>query len=125
MSDLSTLAVTGTLFSFFSFLLYYSTAKYNNRGHEILTGVVAGVPVSSEYRSLLLWITWLPQVAAQVVGNTIFGVMFVALARQASGADARVIAYLCAIACGSGAVFTFFLAFPYLKLLASSLRRSD
>ena len=125
MSDLSILAVTGALFSFFSFLVYYSTAKVNNRGHEILTGVVAGVPVSTRYRRLLLWITWLPQIAGHLVGSAIFAGMFVALARQAGGADVRTIAYACAFVAGIGAIYSLGLSLPYLSFLASSVRESE
>jgi hypothetical protein len=47
MSVPSTLAIAGALFVSFAFLVYYSTAKFNNRGHEILIGVIAGVPIST------------------------------------------------------------------------------
>ena len=112
MSDPSILAMTGALFVSFAFLVYYSTSKYNSRGHEIVTGVVAGVPISTRYRKLLLWVTWLPQVAAAVVGEIIFAAMFVVLARQAANADVRTLAYLCAVAAGSGGAFSLILGIP-------------
>jgi ABC-type enterochelin transport system permease subunit len=117
--------MTGALFVSFAFLVYYSTAKFNDRGHEILTGVIAGVPISTRYRRLLLWVTWLPQVAAAVVGEIIFAAFFVVLARQAGDADVRTLAYLCACAAGSGGVFSLVLGIPYAKLLVSASRETE
>jgi predicted secreted protein len=125
MSVPITLAITGALFVSFAFLVFYSTARYNDRGHEILTGVIAGVPISTRYRRLLLWVTWLPQVAASVIGEIIFAMMFVVLARQAGDADVRALAYSCAFTAGSAAVFTLVMGIPYANLLASAVREAD
>jgi ABC-type enterochelin transport system permease subunit len=125
MSDPSILAMIGALFVSFAFLLYYSTAKFNDRGHEILTGVIGGVPISARYRRLLLWVTWLPQVAGAVVGEIIFAAMFVVLARHAAEADVRTLAYLCAGAAGFGALFSLVLGVPYANLLASAVRETE
>ena len=124
MSVPITLAITGALFVSFAFLVFYSTARFNDRGHEILTGVVAGVPISTRYRRLLLWVTWLPQVAGAVVGQIIFVAMFVVVARQAGNADTQTLAYLCAGAAGSGAVFSLVLGVPYASFLARAVRET-
>jgi len=125
MPDLIILALTGALFVSFGFLVYYSTSKYNSRGHEIVTGVVAGVPISAQYRKILLWVTWLPQVAAVLIGALVFGAMFVVLARQAADADVRTVAYLCAFSAAFLGVFSSVMVIPYAKLLASVVRNAE
>ena len=125
MSDSNILAMTGALFVSFAFLVYYSAAKYNARGHEILTGIVGGVPISPRYRRVLMWVTWLPQVAGAIVGFTIFAAMFVVLARQAGDADVRTLAYLCAYAAAVGGLFSLILGIPYANLLASAVREAE
>jgi hypothetical protein len=125
MSDLSAIGVTGALFISGTFVIYYFTAKINNRGHEIVTGVIAGVPLSVRYRTFLLWTTWLPQWAGAVAASLVFTSLFVAIADLAGGVQVRRVAYLCAGAAGFSALFWLVFGIPYIGLLLSEVRETD
>ena len=122
MSDLSTLGMTGALFISGTFVVYYFTEKVNSRGHDIVTGVIGGIPLSTRYRTLLLWTTWLPQWAGAVAASTVFAATFVAIAGLASGAEVRLVAYLCAFSAGFSAVFWLVFGFGYGAFLMATLR---
>jgi len=81
--------------------------------------------VTARYRRFLLWVTWLPQVAAQIVGEVIFAAMFAVLARQAGDADVGTLAYMCAYTTGFAAFFSLVLGIPYTILLASAVRETE
>jgi hypothetical protein len=125
MSDSSILAMTGALFVSFGFLVFYSAAKNREQVHEIFTGVIAGVPISTRYRRHLLWFFFVPQQAAWVVGGTAFAAMFVVLARQAGAEDVGTLAQMCAAAAGAVAIFGLVLGIAAATFLASAVREAE
>ena len=123
MSDSSILGMTGALFSF-GFLVFYSAAKNREQVHEISTGVVAGIPTSTRYRRLLLWLFLAPQLASWVAGGIAFAAMFVVLARQAGAEDVGTLARMCAAA-GAVAIMGLVLGIAIVNHLASAVREAE
>jgi len=105
-----------------TFVLFYCTAKINERSHEVVSGVIAGVPVSIRYRRWLLWMTWMPQWAAVVAVSVISASLFLAIAGLAGGEEVRRVAYLCAGAAGFSAVFFLIFGIPHIGFCISVLR---
>jgi hypothetical protein len=124
MSDLSAIGVIGALFVSGTFVMLYGTAKINERSHEIMNGVVAGVPLSHRYRSWLLWMTWMPQWAALVAASVIFATIFIAIAGVAGSEEIRRVAYLCTGAAGFSAFFFLVFGIPHIGLCISVLREA-
>jgi hypothetical protein len=124
MSDLSATVAIGALFISATFVVFYCTAKINVRSHEILTGVVEGVPLSHRYRTWLLWMTWMPQWAALVAVSVIAASLFIAIAGLGVGDDVRRIAHLCAGAAGFSAFFFLVFGIPHIGLCMSVLREA-
>jgi hypothetical protein len=122
MSDLSAIGVIGALFISATFVLFYCTAKINERSHEVMSGVIAGVPVSHRYRTWLLWMTWMPQWAALVAVSVIAASLFFAIAGVAGADEVRRVAYLCAGAAGFSAFFFLIFGIPHISLCLSVLR---
>ena len=125
MSDSSILGMTGALFVSFGFLVFYSAAKNREQVHEISTGVVAGIPTSTRYRRLLLWLFLAPQLASWVAGGIAFAAMFVVLARQAGAEDVGTLARMCAAAAGAVAIMGLVLGIAIVNHLASAVREAE
>ena len=124
MSDLSAIGVIGALFISGTLVLFYCTAKINERSHEIISGVIAGVPISARYRTWLLWMTWMPQWAALVAVSMIFASLFFEMAGLVESEEVRRVAYLCAGAAGFSAFFFLIFGIPHIRLCVSVLREA-
>lgn len=122
MSDLNAIGVIGALLISGTFVLFYCTAKINERSHEIINGVVAGLPLSHRYRSWLLWMTWMPQWAALVAVSVIFATIFFVIAGVAGSDEISRVAYLCTGAAGFSAFFFLIFGIPHIGLCISVLR---
>lgn len=124
MTDFSAIAIIGGLFFMGAFVLFYCTAKINERSHEIVSGVAAGAPLSVRYRTWLLWMTWMPQWAALVAVSVIGATVFMVIARVAGHDEIGGVAHLCAGAAGFSALFFLIFGSLHIGLCISVLREA-
>jgi len=77
----------------------------NDRGDEILCGVVKGVSLSAKYRRLLLFTNWLPYTAFLIAILLVTGLGILEIARAVEEPRITLLGQMCALLCVTGAVF--------------------
>jgi len=124
MSNLAALlSMLGILIATF-FGSYWVNTIINDRGDEILSGIVKGVPVSTKNRWLMLFTQWLPYTAFFIAFLGVVGLGFLEVAREIEHPRAKLVGYMCAMMCAGGAAFWGILgSFLFLNMI-STLRET-
>jgi len=99
MSNVNAIGVIAAIFVSGGFLIMYVLKAQNEAGHEILTGVIRGLSVSTKDRWLMLFQTWIPRAALVLAFQFFFVMTFMTIARDTNDAGVRWLAY-------AGAAFT-------------------
>lgn len=97
----------------------------NERGDEILFGVVNGIPASSKDRWLMLITNWLPYTVFLIVFLLIMALGVLELARGAEEPRVRLVGYICATAAAGAALFWSVLGSFLFANMLSAVRNSD
>ena len=105
MSDLAALLsiLVTVIVTFFG--SYWVNSVINDRGDEILSGVVKGIPVSTRTRWLMLYTQWLPYTAFFIVFLSVIGLGFLEVGREIEHPRIKLVGYMCATMCAGGAAF--------------------
>jgi hypothetical protein len=94
-------------------------------GDAVVTGVVRGVPISTEYRWLLLHNAWLVVVAGGIGGQIVLALMWWMVGRSAGAEPVMLVAYLISFFTGIAALgWAYRAPFWYVRL-RSALRRAE
>jgi hypothetical protein len=117
---LSILAVTMT--GYFSCM--WVTKMISQRGDDILSGIIKGVPVSTKDRRLMLFTDWLSWVALQIALLVILGLSLLEMARGAEEPSVELIGFMCATLCAFGATFWSILGSVLFANMMSVLRKT-
>ena len=99
-----------------------SLKRMHQRCDEIVTGVVNNIPVSVEYRWLLLFQDYLMVGSAVVLINVALAAGFFVLAGDVQDPGVKAVAYLCAGGFGWGAVMTGAFSLSWVLHLRTVLR---
>jgi hypothetical protein len=100
------------------------TRMINDRGDDILTGLLKGVPVRTKDRWLMLYTNWLPYVALQIAFLLILGFGILELAQGAESPKVGLIGYMSATMCAFGATFWLVIGSFVFMSMVSTLRQT-
>jgi len=125
MSNLAVLfSILGTVIVTF-FGSYWVNKTINDRGDQILSGVVEGLPVSAKTRWLMLFTQWLPYTAFFIVFLLVVGIGFIEVGHGVEHPRVRLVAYMCATMCVGGATFWGVLGSFLFTNMLSVVREAD
>lgn len=124
MSNLAALLSMLGIFIATFFGSYWVNTVINDRGDQILSGVVKGAPVSPKNRRLMLFTQWLPYTAFLIAFLGVVGLGFLEVAREIEHPRAKILGYMCAMMCAGGAVFWGVLGSFLLTNMISVLRET-
>ena len=96
----------------------------NERGDEILCGIVKGVPASTKQRWLMLFNTWMPNVVFLIAFLLVIGLGVLQIARGAEEPGVKIVGYMGATLCAGGAVFWFAMGISWFLYYSSVLRET-
>ncbi|MDB4278326.1 hypothetical protein N9917_01850 [Deltaproteobacteria bacterium] len=125
MSNLSAIGMISAISIAALFVQVRADKHIHDRGDDILTGTVRGIPTSQKNRWVMLFQHWMPNVAGQILFGFILAVAYVGIARNVDDGFVQLLAYLCAIGAGYVVVFWSLLGPWYFFYLASLLRQAE
>jgi len=125
MSDLSAIGMIAALFIAALFVQVRADKHIHDRGDDILTGTVRGMPTTLTNRWVMLYQHWMPNVSEQILFGIIVGIANVAIARNVNDGFVQLLAYLCAIGAGFVVAFWSVLGPWYFFYLRSVLRQAE
>jgi len=97
----------------------------NERGDEILSGVVKGVPASRKQRWLMLFNQWLPSIIFYAAFLLVISLGILEIARGAEQSGVRLLGYMGATLCAGAAVFSLILGTSWFVYYVSVLRQAE
>ena len=124
MSNLTALAVILVTVVATQLSVFWCAAKLQDRADGIATGVLRGVPLSTEHRGMVLFNQWMPMQFFLSVYAALICIGMVLLAQDISSGSIRLFAYVCAAQAGISAVGLIVLGGQFFLYLASVLRRA-
>jgi predicted secreted protein len=104
MSNFYAIGLIMALFIAAGFVYVYLDRTLQDRYDAIATGVIRGVPVTVEYRQLLLYTRLLPAIVVVVSMLSFWALGCLLLARNTSGEEVRLFGYLAAFIISWGVV---------------------
>ncbi|NNE20397.1 MAG: hypothetical protein HKN10_18175 [Myxococcales bacterium] len=122
MSDLAALLSILVVVIVTFFGSYWVNKMINERGDEILSGVVSGIPQTAKTRWLMLFTQWLPYTVFFIAFLLVVGVGFLEVAREIEHPRVELVGYMCATLCMGGAAFWSILGFFLFAHMLSVLR---
>ena len=125
MSNLSAIGMIAAIFTAALFVQVRADKHIHDRGDDILTGTVRGIPTSLRNRWVMLFQHWMPNVAGQILFGFIVAVANVGIAQNVDDQLVQGLAYLCAIGASFVVVFWSILGPWYLWYLISVLREAE
>lgn len=125
MSNLSAIGMITAIFIAALFVQVRADKHIHDRGDDIITGTVRGIPTSQKNRWVMLFQHWMPNVSGQILFGIIVAVANVAIARNVDDELVQLLAYLCAIGAGFVVVFWSVLGPWYFFYLMSILRQAE
>jgi len=105
MSDSIALLTILALFMTTYVILMWVVRLTNERGDEIVAGVVKGIPTPRKTRSLMLYTQYLPYCAFGLAFLTIMGLGILEIARGVEAPRVSLIGYMCATMLGASVLF--------------------
>ena len=102
MSTTAALALISATFLTGGFYFFYLMKLTVDLGHQIVTGLVRGVPISINYRWLLFYSVWVFYILGAVVAGIVLALVNVKIAHYATDPGVRPVAYLVAFVFGIG-----------------------
>jgi hypothetical protein len=107
------------------FIAMWVTKMTNDRGDEILHGVVKGVPASTKDRWLMLFTQWLPYAVFLTAFLLIAAVGNVQIARTVEDPRVQLLGYMCGGFLAMGGLFWLLLGCGFVFLnMVSTLRQT-
>ena len=123
MSDLTFLVAESFLAVAAVLTLTFIGKLAADKGAEIVTGVVRGIPVSVGVREGMLFGMWLPWHAFFVAATVFLALTQLEMANQLTNADVKVVPYFVAFLCVMAGSFTLVLLPIQLFAYRAKLRR--
>jgi hypothetical protein len=96
MSSISTLGLTTALYIAFMVAFVFGDRWIHSRGEIVDTGLLRGIPISTEMRGLVFYNSWLTLASGMVASAALIALGFIGIARNSDDPFVRVFAYLCA-----------------------------
>lgn len=125
MSIATGIALILGVFLVSGFLYFYLSVHANKYGNQILTGVVQGVPVSTDYRWVILYWHW-PGFAFGAAVSAFLGAMLsLSIARHAPHQDVKAVAYTFAFVSGIAFIGWLSSAFVEFRHYRSVVRQAE
>ena len=125
MSDLNAIGMIAAIFIAALFVQVRADKHIHDRGDDIITGTVRGIPTSLKNRWVMLLQHWMPNVSGQILFGLIMAVAMVGIARNVDDEFVQGLAYMCAIGGGYVVVFWLILGPWYFFYLMSILRQAE
>jgi hypothetical protein len=122
-NSITLLSILAVITAVFLGAIWVSTV-INDRGDEILSGVVKGIPVSTKTRWLMLFTQFLTFYLFLVGFLVVTGLGILELARGVEEPGVRIVGYMCASLCASGAVLWILLGTSWFTHHLSVLRQT-
>jgi hypothetical protein len=119
--NLNLLSILALMMVFYYGVMWV-TKIVNERGDEILYGVVKGVPVSTKNRWTMLVANWFPWVVFLIAFIGVMTVGILEIAQAAEAPRVRFFGYMCVTLCAGGAVFWLALGYVLFRNMVSTLR---
>lgn len=90
---------------FVSYICYWSLTKLaNDAGAQIEIGAIGGVPISTKYRGIILYSSWVSYAFAAAVVGILAAILSLSGAAQVDDPQAKVVAYIIATVGAVGAI---------------------
>jgi len=122
---IATLAILGATIAAYTIGMWV-TRMINERGDEILYGVVKGVPVSTKDRWFMLITNWLPYAVFLIGFLLIVAIGDVRIARAVDDPVVATFGYLCAAFLTTGATFWLLLgSIATVPNMVAAIRKSE
>jgi hypothetical protein len=86
------------------FCFHYISKLANDVGADIETGVLRGIPVSIEYRRIMLYAIWVGYGLGAVTCGIFAAILNIRIAAYVDDGDIKAVAYVAAVIGGVGAV---------------------
>jgi hypothetical protein len=103
MSNTTAIALITVNFLAAIFCYQYQTKLANDVGEEIETGVLQGIPISTNYRRILLYQIWVGYGLGAVVCGIFAAIVNIRIAALVDDVDLQTVAYVAAVAGGLAA----------------------
>ena len=125
MSNLTALALIMAILVVAQLSIFWCARKLQERADGIATGVIGGVPVSTEHRGVVLFNQWMPMQFFLAIYTFLISIGMVLVAQNISSESIRLFAYVCAAQAGISAVGLMVLGGQFFVYLASVLRDTE
>jgi uncharacterized membrane protein len=96
MSNLTALALIMAILVAAQLSIFWCARKLQDRADGIATGVIRGVPISTEHRGVVLFNQWMPMQFFLAVYTFLISIGMVLVAQNISSGDVRLFAYVIA-----------------------------
>jgi len=103
----------------------YSTKQANELATEIVTGVARGVPLSTEYRLMMLYNHWAGYAVASIFSLLVGAILQVRIAANVSDGDVKTLAYMVAAVTALGAIWWVLAAILEVRQYRSIVRQAE
>jgi hypothetical protein len=103
MSNPTAIALITANFMPLFFIYHYITKLANDLGAEIETGAVKGIPISANYRRIMLYQIWVGYGLAAFVCGIFAAILNIRIAAKVDDVDIKTLAYVAAVIGGVGA----------------------
>ena len=107
------------------FVFLQATKMANDTANEIATGVVRGIRISNEYRSILLYGNWFGQGFAAVLPALFLGILNVRIAGVVTDENVQSLAYVVAVIGFGGVAYWVIASIPEFQYYRSLVRQTE
>jgi hypothetical protein len=125
MSNSTAIALLIASFATIFFCFSYATKNANELATEIVTGVVRGVPLSTQYRYMMLYNHWAGYAVASIFSLVVGTFMNVLIAANVADEDVKALAYVVAFVTAVGAIWWVFSAILEIVQYRSVVRQAE
>jgi hypothetical protein len=124
MSNLTALALIMAILVAAQLSIFWCARKLQDRADDIATGVIRGVPISTEHRGVVLFNQWMPMQFFLAIYTFLISIGIVLVAQNISSGAVRLFAYVIAAQGAISALGLIVLGGQLFFYLTSVLRQA-